>query len=151
MKTLLAPLAPLALLTLLVLSPAAAIAADPPAPLPAIATLVVPPGPTGATVSGRVTPPQRDLYYVEGTYGQTMTVSVAAAGNSAVFEVYHPDTTVARGANGLPVISGRTLADAGAADNASAWIGALPGRGLYLIAVASRGGAASYTLTVILQ
>ena len=151
MKTLLAPLAPLALFTLLVLSPIAAIAADPPAPLPAIATLVVPPGPAGATVSGRVTPPQRDLYYVEGTYGQTMTVSVAAAGNAAVFEVYHPATTVARSANGQAVITGRTLADAGAADNANAWIGALPGRGLYLIAVASRGGAASYTLTVMLQ
>ena len=77
--------------------------------------------------------------------------SVTSTGNNASFRVYHPDTTVARGANGLPVIAGRTLADAGANDNAVAWIGSLPGPGNYLIAVGAKSGSATFSLTVTLQ
>lgn len=116
-----------------------------------IAVLEVPPGPGGATVTGQLSGAQRHLYYVSGTYGQTLTVSVTAAGNNAAFQIYRPDTTVALGSNGLPLIGGQTLPDAGAGDNAAAWIGSLPGPGRYLIAVGARSGSADYRLTVTLK
>ena len=111
---------------------------------PNIPILQVPPGPAGATVTGQAGSANPALYYVAGTYGQTLSVSVTSAGNNASFQVYHPDTTVARGANGQPVIAGRTLPDAGASDNAAAWIGSLPGPGNYLIVVGAKSGSADF-------
>jgi len=54
-----------------------------------------------------------------------MNVSVASAAPVA-FQVYHPDATVARAADGSPLITGKTLPDAGPNDNAQAWVGAIP-------------------------
>jgi hypothetical protein len=122
---------------------------------PNIPILQVPPGPGGATVTGQAGTGQAGanpaLYYVAGTYGQTLSVSVTSAGNNASFRVYHPDTTVVRGANGQPIIAGRTLPDAGVNDNAVAWIGSLPGPGNYLIVVGAKSGSAAFSLTVTLQ
>jgi hypothetical protein len=117
---------------------------------PNIPTLQVPPGPGGATVTGQAGA-NPALYYVAGTYGQTLSVSVTSAGNNASFRVYHPDTTVTRGADGQPIIAGRTLPDAGVNDNAVAWIGSLPGPGNYLIVVGAKSGSAAFSLTVTLQ
>ncbi|MBI3196979.1 MAG: hypothetical protein HYZ40_05615 [Rhodospirillales bacterium] len=124
--------------------------------VPSIPIVQVPPGPGGATVTGQVGSGQASsanpgLYYVAGTYGQTLSVSVTSAGNSATFRIFHPDTTVALGANGRPTIAGRTLPDAGANDNAVAWIGSLPGPGNYLIAVGAGSSNAAYSLTITLQ
>lgn len=124
--------------------------------VPSIPIIQVPPGPGGATVNGQAGTGQASganpaLYYVAGTYGQTLSVSVTSAGNNASFRVYHPDTTVARGVNGLPTIAGRTLPDAGANDNAVAWIGSLPGPGNYLIVVGAKSGSTSFSLVVTLQ
>jgi hypothetical protein len=121
-----------------------------------IAIIQVPPGPGGATVTGQAGTGQAGsanpaLYYVAGTYGQTLSVSVTSAGNNASFRVYHPDATVALGANGLPIIAGPTLPNAGAKDNAAAWIGSLPGPGKYLIVVGAKSGSTAYSLTVTLQ
>lgn len=118
---------------------------------PNIPILQVPPGPGGTTVTGQAGSANPALYYVAGTYGQTLSVSVTSAGDSASFRVYHPDTTVARGANDLPVIAGRTLPDAGASDNAAAWIGSLPGPGNYLIVVSAKSGSTAFSLAVTLQ
>lgn len=118
---------------------------------PNIAIIQVPPGPGGATVNGQAGSANPALYYVAGTYGQTLSASVTSAGNNASFRIYHPDATVALGANGQPVITGRTLPDAGASDNAVAWIGALPGPGNYLIVVGARSGSATFSLTATLQ
>lgn len=118
--------------------------------VPNIPILQVPPGPGGATVTGQAGA-NPALYYVAGTYGQTLSVSVTSAGNHASFRIYHPDTTVARGANGPPVIAGRTLPDAGANDNAVAWIGSLPGPGNYLIVVSAKSGSTAFSLAVTLQ
>ena len=118
---------------------------------PNIPILQVPPGPGGTTVTGQAGSANPALYYVAGTYGQTLSVSVTSTGNNATFRVYHPDTTIARGANGLPVIAGRTLPDAGANDNAAAWIGSLPGPGNYLIVVGAKSGSTPFSLTVTLK
>lgn len=119
--------------------------------VPNIPIIQVPPGPGGATVTGQASAANPALYYVAGTYGQTLSVSVTSAGNNASFRVYHPDTTVARGADGLPTIAGRTLPDAGASDNAAAWIGSLPGPGNYLIVVGAKSGSTPFSLTVTLK
>lgn len=118
--------------------------------VPNIPIIQVPPGPGGTTITGQ-TATNPALYYVSGTYGQTLSVSVTSAGNNASFRIYHPDTTVAGGADGLPVIAGRTLPDAGANDNAVAWIGSLPGPGNYLIVVRAKSGSTTFSLAVTLQ
>ena len=124
-----------------------------PAALPTIATITFAPGSTLSTVDGRMVPGCCDLYYVPAKAGQTLLVSVAAKGE-VTFRVFRPETTVAKAADGKLQFAGTTLPEAGADDNAKAWVGALPQGGKYLIAVAmaDRGTMLSpYTLTVSLQ
>jgi hypothetical protein len=122
--------------------------------LPPMTVITFAPGSNTATVKGQLMPGGRNLYYVQAKAGQTMNVSIVAAAPIA-FQVYNPETTVARAADGSPVITGKTLPDAGPNDNAQAWIGALPRDGNYLIAVgAGLGGLvapAPYSLTVSLR
>ena len=114
-------------------------------------TITFGPGSSTATESGQVQPGGRALYYVAAQAGQTMTVSLNPAAGLA-FQVYRPDTTIARAADGSPLITGRTLPDAGSGDNAQAWMGAIPATGTYLIAVSPTGAAgALFSLTVTLQ
>ncbi len=131
----------LALLLPLVALPAAA------QPLPDIPTLAVPPG----AASGRLAAGGRDFYYVRAAALQAMTVSVTSPGNDATFQIYDPNALVGRGGDGGIVITGNPLPDAGPRTDAAAWLGVVPMGGLYLIVVASRGGATSYTLTISLQ
>ena len=121
--------------------------------LPPIRTITFSAGSPLSTVNGQMVPGCCDLYAVPAKSGQTLLVSVAAEG-AVTFRVYAPDTTVAKTADGKPQIEGRTLPDAGADDNAKAWVGALPRSGSYLIAVymVDTGPALSpYSLTVSLQ
>ena len=60
-----------------------------------------------------------------------MTVSLSSAA-PLTFQVYNSETTVTRAADGSPLITGRTLPDAGPSDNARAWVGAIPRDGKYL-------------------
>jgi hypothetical protein len=114
-------------------------------------TITFAPGTSTSTVSGQVQPGGRALYYVAAQAGQTMTVSLNPAAGLA-FQVYRPDTTIARAADGSPLITGRTLPDAGFGDNAQAWMGALPATGNYLITVGPTGATgALFSLTVSLQ
>ena len=99
-----------------------------------MSTITFNPGSNKSTMNGQLVPGGRDLYYVQAKAGQTMTVSVASAAAIA-FQVYTPDTTVARAADGTPLITGTTLPDAGPNDNAQAWVGAIPRDGKYLITV----------------
>jgi hypothetical protein len=122
--------------------------------LPPMSTITFNTGTNKSTMNGQMVPGGRDLYYVQAKAGQTMTVSVASAAAIA-FQVYTPDTTVARAADGSPLITGRTLPDAGPNDNAQAWVGAIPRDGNYLIAVGAGPSAPTaptpYSLTVSLQ
>lgn len=122
-----------------------------PSSLPPMTTITFGPGSSTATESGQVQPGGRTLYYVAAQAGQTMTVSLNPAAGLA-FQVYRPDTTIARAADGSPLITGRTLPDAGSGDNAQAWMGAIPATGNYLITVSPTGAAgALFSLTVTLQ
>jgi hypothetical protein len=122
--------------------------------LPPMSTITFNPGSNKSTMNGQMVPGGRDLYYVQAKAGQTMTISVASAAAIA-FQVYNPDAIVARAADGSPLITGRTLPDAGPNDNAQAWVGAIPRNGNYLITVSAgpSGPVAPtpYSLTVSLQ
>jgi len=121
--------------------------------LPATSTITFPPGSNSSVVTGQVAPGNRAVYFVTAKAGQTLMVSVTAAA-AVAFQVFKPNTTLANGADGTPVITGPTLPDAGPSDNAKAWIGAIPQDGSYLIAVGLVGGGsapAPFSLTVSLQ
>ena len=122
--------------------------------LPPMSVITFNPGSNTATKNGQMVPGGRDLYYVQAKAGQTMNVSVASTAPIA-FQVYNPAATVARAADGSPLITGKTLPDAGPNDNAQAWVGAIPRDGKYLITVS--GGPSGpvaptpYSLTVSVQ
>lgn len=116
--------------------------------LPDVPTIRVPAG--GATVTGQVAANGRNVYSVSATSLQALSVTIASPGNNAIFQVYDVGAS-ATGTTGRAVVSGTTLTGAGTADASMAWIGVIPQTGRYLIAVDSKGGPASYTLTVQFQ
>ena len=123
--------------------------------LPGLTTVTFAPGSNTSTLAGQLAPGGRNVYYVLAKAGQTLMVSVMPVATGVSFQVFKADATLAKGADGLPVVTGGTLPDAGPADNATAWIGAIPRDGNYLILVAMRPAAAAtpspYNLTVSLQ
>jgi hypothetical protein len=123
--------------------------------LPEMTTVTFAPGSNTSTLAGQLAPGGRSVYYVQAKAGQTLMASVMPVATGVSFQVFKADATLAKGADGLPVVAGGTLPDAGPTDNATAWIGALPRDGNYLILVTMRPGAATppspFNLTVSLQ
>lgn len=123
--------------------------------LPGMTTVTFKPGSNTTTLAGQLAPGGRNVYYVQAKAGQTLMVSVMPAATGISFQVFKADASLAKGADGLPVVSGGTLPDAGPTDNATAWIGAIPRDGNYLILATMRPAAAAapspYNLTVSLQ
>lgn len=124
-------------------------------PLPGMTTVTFPPGSNATTIAGQLAPGGRSVYYVQAKAGQTLMVSVMPVATGISFQVFKANAGVAKGADGLPVVTGGTLPDAGPSDNATAWIGAIPQDGNYLVLVTMRPAAAPtpspYNLTVSLQ
>ena len=125
--------------------------------LPAVTTVTFAAGSNSSTVPGQLAAGGRAVYYVAAKAGQTMNVSIGPAASIATFQVFHSDATLEKGADGMAIVKGRTLPDAGPNDNAKAWIGAIPRDGNYLILV-TMGAPGSgtpaptpYSLTVSLQ
>jgi hypothetical protein len=123
--------------------------------LPPMSAITFAPGSTTSTTAGQIAPGGRNVYYVLAKAGQTLSVSVSSTAASITFQVYPPDATLAKGADGVALVTGRALPDAGPSDNAKAWIGAIPRDGNYLIVVAMSAGGGSvpapYNLAVSLQ
>ncbi len=123
--------------------------------LPPMTAVTFAPGSTTSTVAGQITPGSRNVYFVIAKAGQSLSVSVASANGGITFQVYPPEATLEKAADGGAIVAGRALPDAGPSDNAKAWIGAIPRDGNYLILVAAgAGGAAApspYNLTIALQ
>jgi ABC-type sugar transport system substrate-binding protein len=121
---------------------------------PPTSTIIFTPGSTVSTVNGQMAPGAHDLYYVQAKVGQTLLVSITSEGDIA-FQVYTADTTLAKGADGGPLINGKTRANAGVTDHTKAWVGAVARTGNYLIAVGAGNGGPTgpmpYGLTVSLQ
>lgn len=127
--------------------------------LPPVTTVTFGAGANSSTVPGQLAAGGRAVYYVAAKAGQNMNVSIAPATSGATFQVFHSEATLEKGADGMAIVQGRTLPDAGPNDKAKAWIGAIPRDGNYLILVtmasATPGSAAPatmpYNLTVSLQ
>jgi hypothetical protein len=123
--------------------------------LPGMTTVTFAPGSNTTTLAGQLAPGGRSVYYVQAKAGQTLMVSVMPVVTGVSFQVFKADAGLAKGADGLPLVSGGTLPDAGPTDNATAWIGAIPRDGNYPILVTMRPASAAapspYNLTVSLQ
>jgi hypothetical protein len=123
--------------------------------LPPMTTITFTPGSTTSTLAGQVAPGGRNVYYVLAKAGQSLSVSVASTANAISFQVFPPEATLEKGADGIALVTGQPLPDAGPSDNAKAWIGAIPRDGSYLILVLMSAGGASvpspYSLTLSLQ
>ena len=124
-----------------------------PAALPPISTITFAPGSTLSTVNGQMVLGGHDLYYVTARAGQTLLAFVSSEAEMT-FEVYEPDTIIAKAAGGKLMIRGKTLPNAGVDDHAKAWVGAIPRSGSYLLVLAmpENGPVVSpFSLTVSLQ
>jgi hypothetical protein len=82
--------------------------AQPVNPLPGMTTVTFPPGSNTSTLAGQLAPGGRNVYYVQAKAGQTLMVSVMPVATGVSFQVFKADASLAKGADGLPVVSGGT-------------------------------------------
>ena len=105
-------------------------------------------GGSNGTVGGHVLRGEQALYSLKAAAGQTLTVTLTAPDDNAVFQLYEPDTAIGRDADGLLEFKGRPLHGAEPGEDATRWQGRLPRTGTYLIAVGSTRGNARYSMDV---
>lgn len=133
----------------LLLSVSASLAADPaPQPVPKVRSIFFPRGATGGTVGGHVLRGNRDLYSLIAGKGQTLTVTITAPDDNAVFQIYEPDTKIQRDPAGVLEFVGKALPEATDGDDTTRWSGRLPRAGTYLIVIGSTRGNARYSIDV---
>jgi hypothetical protein len=108
-------------------------------------------GSTRGMAGGRVQRGGRNLYSLTANAGQFMIVTLTTPDDNAVFEIYGPDTTLGRDANGALEFHGESLHVAGDGNDATRWSGRLPRTGTYLIAVGSTRGNARYSMDVRIE
>ena len=94
---------------------------------------------------------ERDLYSVNASAGQFMTVTLTTPDDNAVFQIYEPGTTLGRDADGVLEFHGTSLHVAGDGNDATRWSGRLPRTGTYLIAVGSTRGNARYSMDIRIE
>jgi hypothetical protein len=133
----------------LVLGTAAAAGAAEPVPTPKMIFFAT--GSTRGTVGGHVLRGARDLYSLKAAAGLTMTVTITAPDDNAVFQIYEPGTQIGRDADGLLQFTGKALAHADDGDDATRWSGRLPRTGTYLIVIGSTRGNARYSMDVKIE
>lgn len=147
----------LAIVLLLSLPPlsTAVEAADPTPPVPTAVPKVRPiffaSGSSRGTIGGHVIRGQHDLYSLTGAAGQTMSLTVTAPDDNAIFQIYEPGTTVGRDAGGALEFKGKVLRAAGEGEVTTRWSGRLPVQGTYLLEVGSTRGQARYSMDIRLD
>ncbi len=108
-------------------------------------------GASGKDLSGAVIRGERSLYSLDARSGQRLSVSISAAEDNAVFQIYGPGARAERRDYGVEILGGKTLPGAGEGDDAKKWSGILPDTGTYLLVVGPTRGNATYTLTVLIH
>lgn len=136
-----------ALAILLLCSVAAGALAAEPVPVPKPVYFAT--GSTRGTIGGHVLRGARDLYSLKALKGQTLTVTLTAPDDNAVFQIYEPDTTIERDEDGVLDFKGKPLTAAGA--DATRWSGPLPRTGTYIVAIGSTRGNARYSMDVKIE
>jgi hypothetical protein len=92
------------------------------------------------------------LYSVKAAAEQEMTVTLTAPDGNAVFQIYPPDTAIARDADGVLSFKGKALHDSTTpGEDSTRWNGTLATGGTYLIVVSSTRGSARYSMDVKLE
>ena len=126
----------------------AVVAARAAEPVPSPKPIFFATGSTSGTVGGRVVRGAPALYSVKATAGQTLTVTITAPDDNAVFQLYEPGTTIGRDSEGLLEFHGTSLHGAAAGEDTARWSGRLPTSGTYLIVVGGTRGNARYSMDV---
>jgi len=108
-------------------------------------------GSTRGTAAGHVLRGGRDLYSLNASTGQFMTITLTAPDDNAVFQIYEPGTTLGRDADDILEFHGTPLPGAGDGTDATRWTGRLPRTGTYLIAVGSTRGNARYSMDIRIE
>lgn len=136
------------LLALMLLPLDLAIAAE---PVPTPKKIFFATGSTRGMAGGHVQRGGRDLYSLNASAGQSMTVTLTTPDDNAVFQIYEPGTTVGRDADGVLEFRGASLHVAGDGNDATRWSGRLSRTGTYLIAVGSTRGNARYSMDIRIE
>lgn len=101
---------------------------------------------TGAVIRG-----ERSLYSIGARSGQRLSVSITAAEDNAVFQIYAPGAQAEHRDYGVEIVGAKALPGAAEGEDAKAWRGVLPATGAYLIVVGPTRGNATYTLKVAIR
>jgi hypothetical protein len=133
-----------------VLSIAAAASAAEPIPSPKPIFFAT--GSSSGTEGGHALRGERKLYSVKiPPGGATLTVTLTAPDNNAVFQIYEPGTTVGRDDDGLLEFHGKALHGAEEGEDATRWSGQLKRAGVYLIVVGATRGNAKFSMDVKIE
>lgn len=103
-------------------------------------------GGTDTVIEGAVIRGDRDIYPINAGAGQTMTVTIEALEDNAVFQIFPPGTHYARDEYDIWSFHGQPVR--GADGDTRQWTGTLSSGGQYLIVVGGTRGNASYSLHV---
>lgn len=136
------------LIALLALPLEAARAAE---PVPVPRKVFFATGSTRGTAAGHVQRGKRDLYSLNASAGQHLTITMTAPDDNASFEIYEPEATLGRDAEGALEIRGSALHVPGDGNDATRWSGRLARTGTYLIAVGSTRGNARYSMDIRIE
>ena len=108
-------------------------------------------GSTRGMAGGHVQRGGRDIYSLNASAGQHMTITLTTPDDNAVFQIYEPGTTIGRDADGILEFRGTSLHVAGDGNDATRWSGRLPRTGTYLVVVGSTRGNARYSMDVRIE
>jgi hypothetical protein len=120
-------------------------------PIPSPKPIFFATGSTSGTIGGRVVRGTPVLYSVKATTGQTLTVTITAPDDNAVFQIYEPGTTIGRDSDGLLEFHGTSLHGAAPGEDTTRWSGRLPKSGTYLIVIGGTRGNARYSMDVKIE
>jgi hypothetical protein len=109
------------------------------------------PGASSKSISGAVIRGERSLYSIGARGGQRLSVSITAAEDNAVFQIYPPGAQAEHRDYGVEIVGAEALPGAAEGEDAKAWSGILPATGAYLIVVGPTRGNATYTLKVAIR
>ena len=106
-------------------------------------------GSSSGTEGGHVLRGEHRLYSVKiPTGGATLTVTLTAPDDNAVFQIYEPGTTISRDNDGLLELQGKALHGAEQGEDTTRWRGRVKRPGDYLIVIGSTRGNAKYSMDV---